>query len=153
MSKKANVHKQSLRLWLRNKDQLIIQKNKHNRFKNKSSKETCECSITEKQLKVWVVDQRDKGCCIDGNVLIAKAKQLYNEIHPEIEPNNFVPLCHKQRKDFQFSRGWLDGFLRRRELVLRRITSAGRDLPSDSMNRINIYFTEVICSTYIQYKG
>lgn len=97
----------------------------------------------ENQLKSWVVEQRTKGVCIAGNVLVARAKQLYDEIHPETEPADFESVCSKDRKNFRFSRGWLENFLRRRKLVMRRISSTGRDLPLDTLSRINLYFTEL----------
>jgi len=105
--------------------------------------ELCECPAMENLVKKWVVEQRSKGCCIDGNVLTARAKQCYDEVHPESEPEGFIPVCIKDRNDFKFSRGWLENFLRRRQLVMRRISSTGRDLPLDTLKRINLYFTEV----------
>ena len=97
----------------------------------------------ENLLKSWVVEQRSKGVCIDGRVLTARARQLYDVVHPEPQPENFVAACFKDRKEFKFSRGWLHNFLKRQRLVMRRISSTGRDLPSDTISRINLYFSEV----------
>ena len=97
----------------------------------------------ETLLKAWVLEQRSKGVCVDGNVLTARGNQLYDEVHPSPEPEHFVASCFKDKKQFKFSRGWLDNFLKRRQLVMRRISSTGRDLPLDTLNRINLYFREV----------
>jgi hypothetical protein len=42
--------------------------------------------------------------------------------------------------DFKGSNGWLNNFLLRNKLVLRRITTTGRELSEDSASVINEFF-------------
>lgn len=141
--KTAHIHRQSLKKWIDSKPALMVQHQKHGRKKIKSKKERCECEAMELKLMNWIDTKRNEGVCIDGTSIISRGKQIYDEIHPEIEPPNFFKVCDKARKSFLFSRGWLEKFLERRNYTMRRITSTGRDLPADTLKRINIYYNEV----------
>ena len=143
-AKKTGIHRQSLRNWIKNKNLLMSQNRKHFRVKIPNLAERCECNVMESTAVNWLNYQRSKGVCVSEKDLKTKAIQTYEEIHPEVEPDNFERLCMKDRNDdFKFSNGWFENFLVRRSLVLRRITSTGRDLPADTLARINIFYSEV----------
>ena len=144
VAKKTHIHRQSLKKWLKSKVRLFEEFQKHVRVKMKSVVDRSECPAMECALKAWVIENRTNGVCIDGQVVTAKAAQIYNEIHPEVVPEGFERLCSKARKQMKFSRGWFENFLKRHSFVLRRISSTGRDLPQDTLSRINSYYTEVI---------
>ena len=109
--KQSSIHRQSLTNWLKNKEILYEQISKFNRAKlNRSDRS--ECPHMEIKLKDWVIDNRQRGVCIDGAAIIAKGKQIYEEIHPLLPPIDFIPECHKPTKELKFSAGWLENFLR-----------------------------------------
>ena len=43
--------------------------------------------------------------------------------------------------DFSASRGWQENFCKRFNLVMRRVTTTGRELPSNCINTIKTFFT------------
>ena len=51
----------------------------------------------EEAIKDWLIAERSKGVCICEKTLKKKAIQIYNEVHPEEEPENFERLCTKER--------------------------------------------------------
>jgi hypothetical protein len=44
---------------------------------------------------------------------------------------------------FKCSRGWVQNFMRRYDLVFRRITTSGRELPKNCVEVINVFLNEV----------
>ena len=74
VSKKRHIHiSQSLKKWITNKEQLMNELNKHSRSKSKSNIDRSEYEIMEIQLENWVLQQREKGACIDSSTLKSKA--------------------------------------------------------------------------------
>jgi hypothetical protein len=55
--------------------------------------------------------------------------------------NKAIQIAHILKlTDFKGSNGWLNNFLLRNKLVLRRITTTGRKLSEDSAGVINEFF-------------
>ena len=73
----------------------------------------------ENKLFDWFKQKRNEGACVSGKCLQSQAKVFYADIY-----RNSVNV-----KPFEASVGWLLNFLKRKKLVLRRISTTGRDLP------------------------
>ena len=76
----------------------------------------------ENELLGWFKQQRQKGACVSGTCLKVQACVIYDNIY-----RNTTVVSDP----FSASRGWLENFLKRKNLVLRRITAQGRDLPKN----------------------
>ena len=70
------------------------------------------------QLIEWVMENRNQGHCVSGRMIRLRALQILNDKYT-IHTN------------FTASLGWLQRFLTRHKLSLRRVTTSGRDLPSN----------------------
>ena len=64
----------------------------------------------EEDLYNWILEKRDSGMCVTGGM------------------NRFEALRLANTRTFGASNGWFTCFLRRRKLVVRRITISGLDL-------------------------
>ena len=91
----------------------------------------------------WVKANRRNGCCISGDAIQKEAILAYNIIHPEVITEEFVSQCNRDRVSFSASRGWLSNFCARKNLVLRRVTTSGRDLPVNVHDIIFDFFKDV----------
>ena len=76
----------------------------------------------EENLKEDILARRGEGAVVNGVYIINKAKSIASELNL----HNFIG-----------SRGWMLNFLKRNNLVLRRITSGGKQLPINSKEIIN----------------
>ena len=64
----------------------------------------------------WIhIEMRAAGQCVNGNMVKDRALQMANSV------------------EFRASNGWLQNFLMRKCLVWRRVTTSGRDLPTDAI--------------------
>ena len=79
---------------------------------------SCMLPELENHLYNWIIEHRDLGHCVSGNMIRIRALQLFSE----------DPATHVS---FQGSEGWFHRFLRRKNLVLRRVTTSGRELPKN----------------------
>ena len=84
----------------------------------------------ETELFEWFNNNRRLGALIVSFELKIKAGQIVRA------------QCEKEKKEFKFraSDGWLRKFLHRHNLVLRRATTSGRDLPKNCKLLLNINF-------------
>jgi len=98
----------------------------------------------EMMVDQWFRDMRKIDACIDGNTIRAKAREIYHEIHP-IGPVNEGGNSRCQFPNFPFvaSQGWLWNFCKRKLLSFRRISTTGRELPADTLSRINDFYVQV----------
>lgn len=97
----------------------------------------------ESELYNWVVEKRKDGCCISGHTIQKEAIKIYESIHPLIVPPNFISKCELPYVEFKASRGWLYNFIKRKDFILRRVSSHGRDLPSNVISHIKNFFQKV----------
>ena len=104
------IERSTVRHWLRNQANNQLQNRQHTRFRI-SRNDLGQYSEMEVELFDWIVDQRDRGFCVTGGMIRAQALRI-------LEGTNF-----------QASNGWLTRFLRRKRLVIRRVTTSGRELP------------------------
>ncbi|CAF1042361.1 unnamed protein product [Brachionus calyciflorus] len=82
----------------------------------------------EDELKIWITETRNSGACVSGKLIQTKALEM--------------SVRHGVNDRFKASQGWLRNFLRRNNLVLRRITSKGRSLPQNSIETINQFISK-----------
>jgi len=75
----------------------------------------------EAQLYDFILDERAAGRCVTGGMIRQEALRLLPETN------------------FQASNGWLTRFLRRKHLSFRRITTSGRDLPSNAGENVRTF--------------
>jgi hypothetical protein len=84
----------------------------------------------ENNLFDWVIDQRDRGFCVTQGMIRCEALRMLNGTN------------------FQASNGWFSRFLRRKRLVVRRITTSGRDLPKDAGVQANTFLDQ--CHEFVR---
>ena len=78
----------------------------------------------ENELFAWIMERRAAGLCVSTGLCVSgmiRAEAL------RILPNG----------TFSASNGWLDRFMKRKRLTIRRITTSGRELPRDAPIHIN----------------
>jgi hypothetical protein len=95
-------------------------------FRLKSKKDKSKFPEMEKELSNWINEKRALGACLSG----LSIKQMSLEIH-----KNLI-----EQRPFQASNGWFANFCSRRNYTMRRITSSGRDLPTNTNNIIDVFF-------------
>lgn len=140
ISKKLNLNRRVFTRWFKMKEQIFDSKSKRQfcKLKNKSDKSVCP--PMEKLLADWVNKLIGRDCCVDGESIRAKAIELYEQIH-QLEFNS--EMCKKAKIPFRASTGWLHNFCKSKSFSYRRITTIGRDLPRDTIERINNFYIEV----------
>ena len=79
----------------------------------------------ERNLDEWMIAERVKGHLLSSFSIKVKAVELEREI------------CKQNQTSFKFyaSNGWLRNYLRRKGYTLRRITTTGRELPADCLEK------------------
>jgi hypothetical protein len=123
------IERSTVRQWLRNQANNQQQNRLHTRFRV-SRNDLGQYSEMEVELFDWIVDQRDRGFCVTGGMLRAQALRI-------LEGTNF-----------QASNGWLTRFLRRKRLVIRRVTTSGRELPSDAGATVEAFLRD--CEEFME---
>ncbi|RNA33693.1 pogo transposable element with KRAB domain-like [Brachionus plicatilis] len=79
------------------------------------------------------MENRIKGVCLSGTVIKAKAAEYYHQ---------YYVLTNQSNVEFKSSNGWFTNFCKRKNLVLRKITTSGRDLPNNRIEIVRIFFSE-----------
>ncbi len=74
-----------------------------------------------------------RGGCLSGFAIKQKAIELYKTLYEKTNES----LC-----EFKGSTGWFINFCNRKDLVLRRITTKGRELPKNTLTIIRQFFEE-----------
>ena len=80
-------------------------------------------ALMENKVYDWILDH---GFCVTGGMIKFQALSEVGSINPS----------------FSASCGWLKKFLKRKRLVMRRITTSGRDLPKDCAEIVNSFLKE-----------
>ncbi len=130
----TKVKRQVTSGWIKTKDLLEAQVGKRNRTRLPNTVQRSVCSATEEKLKDWIVLNRVDGACIDGATIKSKAKEFCSELHPIDTPD---------RIEFKASCGWLSNFCNRNRFSVRRITTTGRDLPHNTLDRLASFYTNI----------
>ena len=76
----------------------------------------------------WIYDRREKHLRVSCVLIMKKAKTIYDELPDSQKCESFVA-----------SRGWLEKFMRRHGLSLRRRTTIGQKDPQQLINRLVSY--------------
>ena len=124
VSNRTGYDRKTLASWWGKKDKIASSMNKNSRQKLSSEKYKGMFPDMEDKLDEWTQELREAGCCVSGFTLKVKAIQILRELA-------------QYNGTFSASDGWLRGFLRRKNFTLRRITTTGRDLPSDFLETID----------------
>ena len=143
MSKLTQVDRRILKNWMDSKERILEAPFKRKLFKLPSLIDQCICTSMENKVFDWVKANRRNGCCISGDAIQKEAILAYNIIHPEVITEEFASQCNRDRVSFSASRGWLNNFCARKNLVLRRVTTSGRDLPVNVHDIIFDFFKDV----------
>jgi len=127
------VDRKTLASWWQKREEIEKQTHKRGRSNIKSPKFRGKYPEMEDILDAWAKGLRDAGCCVSGFTLKVKALQILREdLNVKVQ--------------FTASDGWLRGFLFRKNYALRRITTTGRDLPTDCLATIDKFHKE--CAVY-----
>ena len=134
-AREFNIERKSVRFYVKQEEKLRTapRKRKNSRLKNNKPLHP-EC---ESQLISWFREQRLKRVCVSGNELKAKMLKL---VESGIDEHNF-----------KASTGWLFNFTRRFRLSRRRITTSGRDFPTNSKEIISDHVANI--NDYIEDKN
>ena len=135
----SEIDRRVLSRWIKNKDSLSDVVDKRHRTKCEYKSDRSICPEMESRLYEWIINQRLKGACLSSVEIRNKGIEFYNFIHS----NDGQRICELPKVDFKASDGWFLNFCRRKKLTLRRITSSGRDLPSNCIEQINSFFEDV----------
>jgi hypothetical protein len=131
---KFNVDKKRIREWRKSKDDLVATKKKDQGAKRKrldgAGRKPLDVQM-EEVLVEWIYNRRDKGLRVSRKLIMKKALFIYEE---KAKNNN----CENSVK-FTASTGWLQKFMRRNGLSLRRKTSVAQKDPSRLIDKLVSY--------------
>jgi hypothetical protein len=86
----------------------INMKDKINKFKIQTGKETAQLPQLEREILKLIIDKRQLGACISGFAIQQKAIELYPQLYTNVS---------ETVNEFKASNGWLTNFCKRRNLV------------------------------------
>ena len=132
-SNKFKIQRTLISKWVKNSSTEKKIKTKKSRFKHSSNNERAKFPTMEIHLLKWVKDKRDLGACISGFSMQQKAIELFRDSYGNVE---------ETMTEFKASNGWLTNFCKRRNLVLRRITTKGREAPKNATLIIKNFFKQ-----------
>ena len=124
-----SIPRTTLRAWLQPKDRKKSQnkKGKHVRKGAHSGRTLSYSEDIEDQLLQWILEARDQQLPI-------QCKAIQREALALIQP---------QKPQFRASEGWLQKFLNRHSLSLRRTTSIQQKLPADLERKLERFMQDV----------
>ena len=93
----------------------------------------------ENRLYDWIIAKRTLNYCVTAANIFIQSRLFHLEMYPQKEG------------DFSASSGWFKGFLRRRNLVLRRVTTTGRELPENMNSLIASFFADCMRARALPY--
>jgi len=128
-AKHFGLERKQVRDWVRNHQSYQQQSFLHTRYRVARA-DMCQHPAMENDLFAWIMDKRASGLCVTAGMIRAEALRLL--------PNG----------NFSASNGWLDRFMKRKRLTIRRITTSGRELPRDAPIQINQFLAK--CEPYMQ---
>lgn len=87
----------------------------------------------EQNLLEWIFDRRSKGLRVSRKIIMAKAAKFQEE--KEKEDPNIAKLT--------FSQGWLEKFMNRNGLSMRRRTTESQKSPDQLIDRLCAYILKI----------
>ena len=131
-AKKWAIDHRLLRRWRKDQEKLKEASLKHARrhveHKAKSSKRSGFDKNLEEILLLWIRTCRQSCKVVDSKAIKQKALTIARDAD--------------QDSSFQASSGWIHRFLKRNGLACRRISTTGRDLPSNTAEIIDKWYNE-----------
>lgn len=116
ISKSFKIDRRTIRGWMKQRTKLKNSKCISSRMRLHSKPKPGYPDL-ERNVAVWIREMREKGYIIDGTLIRTQALHQAHQMGIT---------------SFRCSDGWLNRFFKRNKLSLRRITTSGRDLPSNS---------------------
>jgi len=111
--------------WSKAKDKLEKQSHKRSTYKIETEKDLALFPVMEAELYKWIMEKRAINAVISGTLIKLEAQVIFKRVYANTK---------LEAAEFKASGGWLKNFLRRKNLVLRRITTTGRDLPVNTIS-------------------
>ncbi|CAF0902923.1 unnamed protein product, partial [Brachionus calyciflorus] len=136
-AKEFKIDRRIISRWKRLEPRILENKKKRQRRCVKSLVDRCQFPILETNLFNWITDKRSQGICLSGLSIKLQAMQLFKTIYENTPESNI---------EFKASNGWFENFCTRKDLVLRRITSSGRDLPKNTIDILKQFFSDCSAS-------
>ena len=133
-SKKFNVERKRIREWKSQKEELLSLKRKDHGAKRKRLDGAGRKPLDQQMEEVlveWIYDRREKGLRVSRKLIMKKALFIYNEKSKESDSEDSAT--------FVASTGWLQKFMRRNGLSLRRKTSVAQKDPSKLIDKLVAY--------------
>jgi hypothetical protein len=130
-----HISRSGLIKWINNRE-IIFDKNQridNRKISNSSSRRKSEYPENENRLFEWFQSRRD-------NQIAVTSFQLQQEM---LNLMNRFPVENNLEKKFQASYGWVRKFMRRNDLVIRRLSGSGRGFPSNCQNIVQEFVREV----------
>lgn len=132
-AREFKVDPKRIREWCSNKEQLMVMelkkqgKTRSKRLRGAGRKVFFESM--EEELFDWVIDLRGRNVRVSRRMIIEKAKDLIAATDP--------------LADFKASKGWLQLFMRRKNLSLRKKTTVCQKTPEDLIPKLISYITHL----------
>ena len=135
-SKRFNVDRKRVREWCQNEEKSVGKKTPMLGAKRKRL-DGAGRSLMDEQLEQtwveWVLERRSNLLRISQKMIMVKAKSLFDEKHSD----------PTEEDSFLASTGWINRFLTRNGLSLRRRTTAAQKDPAHVVDKIALYILNV----------
>ena len=131
-SKKFNIDRKRVREWVGNEEKVASMKEKRFRLDGGGRKLTD--SELEEEVLNWIHERRSNMLRVSRKLIMFKAKSIFDEKCGDDE---------LLKKSFVASNGWLEKFMKRNHLSLRRKTTIAQKDPSHLISKLVGYLMHV----------
>ena len=131
-SRHFGLERKTIREWIRQANTIQEQNRLHYRHRVPKHDGAAHPEM-ENAVYDMVMDRRAAGICVTGGMIRAEALQIMADTN------------------FSASNGWPTRFLPRKRLVVRRVTTSGRELPKDAGVQVDQFLSE--CAREYQVDG
>lgn len=136
-AKKYNVDRKTIREWKEKKADIValVKRAGKSRKRLDGAGRKPLSEVLEERIVSWITDRRDKRLRVSRKLIMKKAKLLYLDMKED------HALVHGG--DFVASKGWLENFMKRHGLSLRRKTSIAQKDPDQLIGKLVAYVLRV----------
>ena len=130
-----HVDRKRIRKWRKDKDKIVQMSNQVAGKKRKALDGAGRNPKSEEMEDIvfeWVTDRRSKRLRVSRKLVMKKAKIIYDELEGT-----------DKAEKFEATKGWLEKFMRRTGLSMRRRTSVAQKDPNQLINKIVCYHIQV----------
>jgi hypothetical protein len=133
-SSMLNVNRKSLALWVKQSEALDTLPLNLRKIYDKNKAKRALFADKESELAEWITSRRAEHIQINA----------YNVSNKMLELIQAIPETSKtqEMKDFVASRGWFERFMKRNNLVQRRVTGVGKGFPTNLKEIIENFLDE-----------